>query len=322
MLDPFALPRLRSRLTPPWNGPETPRLLARGLIERGHESANALVAARAAGDHQGPHGQRSSRGVVILVPVRHLGFPEQRARGSIERDEMRVIGDHEHAISRNPNAPVDTARGVADQALGPRALIVPDLSPAARVEGVALVRARHVHHAVHHDRRDLQARCVGQAEDPSGSQPDDVALVDLAERAVPAAIRLAVVAGPVGLRRDDAILPAALSEQVDPAIVTQQLQVVRALIEDQTRQRAAASEHDRSYEPAPARCSASRYAGSERDRPCPSRSGSRTPACRRPAALVPAPSSAPGRSARARATQCLDPARRHSHRSRGSRRSG
>ena len=157
MLDALALPRLRFRFPPSWNGPETPGLLARGLIERGHESANALVTARAAGHHEVPHGQRRSGGVVILVPVRHLGLPEQRASRAIERDEVRVIGDHEHPVARNANAPVDAARGVPDEALGSRTLIVPDFSSAARIERIAFVCARHVHHAFHHNRRDLQA---------------------------------------------------------------------------------------------------------------------------------------------------------------------
>ena len=95
------------------------------------------------------------------------------------------------------------------------------------------------------DRRDLQARCVGQAEDPPGSQSADVALVDLAERAVPAAVRLAVVARPVGLRGDGTIVLAALPEQVNLSIVPQQLQIVRTLVENETRERAAASERDR-----------------------------------------------------------------------------
>ena len=244
MLDPLPLPRLRARLAAARHRPEAPDLLAGGLIERGHEPAHALVATGAAGHHQVADRQRRAGRVVVLAPVGHFRFPQQRAGRSIERDEMRVIGDHEHAVAGDADAAVHAAGGVADQPLGPRALVVPDLAAAAGVERVAFVGARHVHHAVGDDRRHLQTRRVRQAEDPLRRQPAGVALGDLRERTVAAAGRLAVVARPVGLRRHGAILLAGLSEQVDPAIVSQQLEVVRALIEDQTRKRAAAGERD------------------------------------------------------------------------------
>ena len=118
--------------------------------------------------------ERRAGRVVVLAPVGHLRFPEQRAGDAIERDEVRVIGDHEHAIAGDGDAAVGAAGGVADQALGSRPLVVPDLAAAAGVERVALVGAGDVHHALDDDRRHLQARRVGQAEDPLGRQPGDV----------------------------------------------------------------------------------------------------------------------------------------------------
>ena len=52
----------------------------------------------------------------------------------IERDDVRVIGHHEHAIAGNADAAIDASGGIADQPLGSRTLIVPDLAAAAGVE--------------------------------------------------------------------------------------------------------------------------------------------------------------------------------------------
>ena len=81
------------------------------LIVGGHESAHALVAAGDARDDQVADDHRRTGGVVVLVPVGHLGFPEQRARGAVEGDEVRVVGGHEHAIAGDGHAAVDAARG-------------------------------------------------------------------------------------------------------------------------------------------------------------------------------------------------------------------
>ena len=153
-----------------WHRPESPHLLARRLIERGDESAHAFVAARRAGDDEVPDRKRRARGVVVLTPVGHLGFPEQRSGVPIERDEVRVIGDHEHAVAGDADTAIDAARRVSDQALRSRTLIAPDLAAAAGIERVALVGARHVHHAFDDDRRHLEARGV-EAVDPLRRQP-------------------------------------------------------------------------------------------------------------------------------------------------------
>src|SRR5207237_4295082 len=108
-------------------------------------------------------------------------------------------GNHEHALARNGHAPVDAPGGVADEVFGSWTLVVPDLAARPRIERVALVGAGHIHHAVDDDWRHLQARGVGQAEDPPGNHPRHVARRDLHEGAVPAAGGLAVVTGPIGL---------------------------------------------------------------------------------------------------------------------------
>jgi hypothetical protein len=152
------LPGLRLRFTGTRNGPEAPGFLARRLIVGGDETAHAFVAARCPGHDEIADDERRAGRVVILAPVGHLGFPDQRPRKSIERDDVRVIGDHEQAIARDRHAAVDAARGVPDETLGSWTAIVPDFAARARVEGIALVRGRHIHDAVHDHRRHLQAR--------------------------------------------------------------------------------------------------------------------------------------------------------------------
>ena len=245
MRDALALPRLRRALARRRRGPEAPRFLPRLLVERRDEAAHAFVAARRAGDDQIAEGERRAGGVVVLMPVGHLRVPQQRAGEAVEADDVRMIGDHEHAIAGDRDAAIDAAGRVADEPLGARPLVVPDLAARAGVERVALVRARHVHHPADDDRRHLQPRRVGQAEDPLRHEARHVLRRDLRERARAIAARRAVVAGPVLLRRDGAVAIAALPEKMDPAIVADELQIGRALIDDEAAQRAAAGERDR-----------------------------------------------------------------------------
>ena len=102
------------------HGPETPRFLAGRLIEGGQEAADALVAARDPRHHQVADDQRRGRRAVVQPPVRHRRVPQQRAGEAVERDEMRVVGDHEDAIAGHGNAAVDAARGVAGEPLRAR----------------------------------------------------------------------------------------------------------------------------------------------------------------------------------------------------------
>ena len=209
VVDVLPLPGLRAGLAALRHRPETPRLLARRLIEGRHEAADAFVAARGAGVHEAAHGERRRGRAVVLPPVGHLGVPQKRAREPVEGDDVSVIGDHEDAVAGNRHAAVDAARCVADQALRARAAVLPDPTSVAGVERIALVGGGDVHDPAHHDRGHLQARGARQGEDPTGSQPRDVALVDLVERAVAVAAELAVVGGPVRLRRHRTVALAA-----------------------------------------------------------------------------------------------------------------
>ena len=197
MCDAASLPCFRSRLPRRRHRPEAPHLFAGGLIKGGEEAAHAFVATGRAGDHEVADHERRARGVVVLTPVRHLRFPQQRTRRAVERDDVRMIGHHEHAIARDGDASVDTAGRVADEPLGSWTRIVPDPASRSGVDRVTLICARDVHHAVHDDRCHLQRRGIRKAEGPLRYQPPNIALVDLRQLTVAASCRLPVVAGPV-----------------------------------------------------------------------------------------------------------------------------
>ena len=112
--------------------PEAPHFLARRLIERGQEAADALVAARRARDHEIADDERRGRRAVVLrqsaISVSQSSVPREPVR----RQEMRVIGHHEHAIAGDGNAAVDAAGGVAGEAFRARPLEVPDLAARCR----------------------------------------------------------------------------------------------------------------------------------------------------------------------------------------------
>ena len=109
MIDRFSLPRFRQRFSRPRNGPEPPDFLAGRLLECREKSADAVIAARDTRDDQVADGERRTGAVIVLMPVGHLVFPEERAGESVERDEMAVIGDHEHAVAGDRDAAIRAA---------------------------------------------------------------------------------------------------------------------------------------------------------------------------------------------------------------------
>ncbi len=242
VLDVLPLPRLRSGLARLGHGPEPPDLLAGLLIVRGDETVRAVLAARHAGDDEIARRERRRRGRVVLAPVVELGVPQQLAREPIERDDVRVVGDHEHAIAGDTGAAV---RAALHHALRARPLVVPDPPAAARVERVALVGRRHIHDPVDDDRRHLQVAGVGNREHPARRQLRDVVLVDLRQRRVAVAAGLAVVGRPARLRRDDAKPIAGAPQQVHALVVGPQLQIVEAFAEHLAFERSAVGRLDR-----------------------------------------------------------------------------
>src|SRR5262249_3478273 len=148
MGDALPLPCFRSTLAGSRSGPKTPDLFSGVLIEGRNKTAYTLIAARGSGDDQTADGKRSARSVVVLMPIRNLRVRQQTAGMAVERDNVRVIGDHKHAVSGDANAAIDAAGRVADQSSRPRALVMPDLAAGSRVQRIAFVRAGHIHDAI------------------------------------------------------------------------------------------------------------------------------------------------------------------------------
>ena len=207
------------------------------LIERRNESADAFVAAGGTCDDEVPHRQGRAGGVVVLTPVGHFGVPEKRSGVAVQRDHVSVIGDHEQAVSGNRDSAVHSPGRVAYQPLRSRPLISPDLPPAARVERPALVCAGDVHHAANDDGRHLQAGGIRQREHPLRREPLDVASIDLRQRAVPAAVRPAVVRRPVGLRCHFAVRRPLGPQQVNALRGPKHLQIPVRLVQHQAFER-------------------------------------------------------------------------------------
>ena len=95
------------------HGPEPPDLLAGLLIVRGDEAVGAVLAAGHAGDHEVARGQRRRRRRVVLAPVGQRRVPQQLAGEAVQRDEVRVVGHHEHAIAGDRDAAVGVPAGEA-----------------------------------------------------------------------------------------------------------------------------------------------------------------------------------------------------------------
>jgi hypothetical protein len=191
----------------------------------GKEAVGAVLAAGHAGDDHVPgDGERRRGGRIVLPPVLERRVPQQLARETVQRQQVRIVGDHEEALARDGDAAVR----MADRALGPRALVAPDLPARAGIEREALVRVRHVHDARDDDRGGLRAAAAGNREDPLRREPRHVAPVDLRHRGVAIAARIAVVGRPVDRRRDLAEAAGIASQQVHALVVAEDLHVVEA----------------------------------------------------------------------------------------------
>ena len=198
MLDGAADPCVRSRFAARRNGPEPPDALAgRGPVGI-HESSNAFVPARHTGDHEIVDDQRRAGGAVVLARVGHLAVPEQMAVRTVQRQNMRVIGDQEHTAAQHRRSAIDAGRGVAGQILAARPAVVPDLTASSRVERVDFIHAGDVDRAVDDDRRHLErARSALNGEQPFRREGADRGGVDLIERAEPVPAQASVIGRPL-----------------------------------------------------------------------------------------------------------------------------
>ncbi len=233
MIDRVALPCFRPGLAARRDGPESPDLLAGRLLVGRNESARALIPSGDACDHQIADDHRRAGAVVVLAPVGHLRLPQERAAGTIERDEMRVVGRHEDALAADCDAAIDASGRNTGQPTRARAPVVPDLAPTAGIECVEIVRRADVHQAVHDDRRHLHLRHVGQREDPLRREARDIVSRDLSQRAVAVSAGLAVVCRPAALRRHCTIAARRrLTQQMRAAIVAEYLHLADTLIQE------------------------------------------------------------------------------------------
>src|SRR5215475_13271185 len=109
MFDCVALPRFRAWRTRQRRRPETPSLGPCRLVVCDDETTCALIPARDSGNDQFTDGHWGRGRGVIQTPVRHLFFPDQRSRETVQREKMTVVGRHEYAISPDGCAAVDSS---------------------------------------------------------------------------------------------------------------------------------------------------------------------------------------------------------------------
>ena len=161
----------------------------------------------------------------MLAIVGHFGVPEEFTAETVERDDVRMIGDHEDGVAENRDAAINGGAGVADHAFRQRPGVMPDLPPAARIERVGLVRHGHVHHAVHHHRRYFQVIGIGDGEHPLSPQLCDICGVDLAQLAMAISAEAAMISRPIawfrigdcGDRRIAVRAPRSLAQPKTPS---------------------------------------------------------------------------------------------------------
>ena len=228
----FALPGFRARLARVGYGPETPEFLAGSLIVGGDKSANAFVAPGRAGDHHVSYSERRGGSVVVLMPIRHFGFPQQFAVDAAEGHDMRVIGQHEQAVSIHRHAPIESDGGVAGKPLGAGPLIVLELASAAGIEREHFIGARNIHDAVGHDGRIFDLGNVGNREYPGRAKTGNVVLVDLRELGVTVAAGVPMISAPLRLGGDFAVaVPCSVAQEMNALVIALQLEFAHTLVE-------------------------------------------------------------------------------------------
>ena len=84
VFDRFSAPSLRAGLAGFRDGPEAPNLLASLRIPCGDKTARSLFAARCAGYDESIGDEGRGGGVVVLLPIRHFGFPGKFAGETVE----------------------------------------------------------------------------------------------------------------------------------------------------------------------------------------------------------------------------------------------
>ena len=139
-----------------------------------------LLAARGSGDHQIPDHQRRRSGVVVLVPIRHFGFPQQLAGEAIEREQCAL------SVTMKTRSPATAT----PRSMPPAAL---PASPAVRGRWKCQICRpyRHrghsirwrwsLHDSAHDHRRGLKACGIVHRENPAGPESRNVGFINLAQ---------------------------------------------------------------------------------------------------------------------------------------------
>ena len=99
MCHSFSFPCFRPGFARGGNRPEAPNLFACLAVVGCKEAPNAAVAATDAGDHESARDDRRRSREVILAIVGHDRIPDKFACATVQRDQSRVICDHEHALA-------------------------------------------------------------------------------------------------------------------------------------------------------------------------------------------------------------------------------
>ena len=159
--------------------------------------SNPFVSTRDAGNDEIVDHERRARRAVVLACVGHLDIPEKLTGTAVERDQVRVVGDREHAVAEQRDSAVDAAGGIAGEAGRAGTAVVPDLAAASRIEGERFIHGGQKHHAAGHDRCDLQiTRSAANGEHPRSCQVLNIPGIDRLERGEAIAVQAPVIGRP------------------------------------------------------------------------------------------------------------------------------
>ena len=116
---------------------------------------------------------------------------------------MSVIGDGEQQVIADGDPAIQADRGIADEPLGARPGILPDLASCLGIQREDLVHARDVHDPVDYDGCAFDHALIGNREEPLRGQVGDVPQVDLVQLAMAVASVASVICRPIEIRTVD-----------------------------------------------------------------------------------------------------------------------
>ena len=176
-----AAPAFAARLAGFRNGPEAPAAFAGFQIVGIEETANAVFAARNAGDHHVLDDQRRAREAVAVLRFGHLHIPQHRTGLGVQRHQVRVHCAHDHAIAHHRHAPVHLPAASIDL-VRQTAAIAPVGPAGGGVQGHHIRWwLAQVHHSIDHQRRSFDALRDWHLVNPGNFQLVDIGAIHLIE---------------------------------------------------------------------------------------------------------------------------------------------